>query len=184
MHTQRIALAAFAGFIIGVCTGILYIGTPQTHNAIANNDATYKEQHIHAAFHIYKNGQRLDLTGSKYMEISPCDIEQSGKEPTTEEIQKDKAHLHDFVGDVVHSHVAPSTWGDLMQNLAVELQSPIGYINGELIFSILDKEIADYDQVLILDGSVDEDLIPELITKLPSLEHIREVSRSSESCGV
>jgi hypothetical protein len=139
------------------------------------------QHHIHAGFHIYQNGQALNLSLPEYMHTTPCTINEVQPTVSPTEVQLEKAHLHDNVGDVVHSHRTGATWGDLVTNLKLHLTNPFGYINGIYFENILEQPIRDYDQVLITDTELPN--VAQALKNLPSLEDIRVVSRSSESCG-
>ena len=52
------------------------------------------------------------------MHIEPCRDEEHEKEKKdAKEIQLEKAHLHDMIGDVVHVHYKGTRWKDLFANL-------------------------------------------------------------------
>jgi hypothetical protein len=85
-----------------ILTGLLtYIFTPRPYQV-----------HHHANFAVYKDGQMVDFSNSVYMEeTSRCNI-------TTDIHAEDRIHLHDNKGNLVHVHMAASTWGDLFANLS------------------------------------------------------------------
>jgi hypothetical protein len=139
-----------------------------------------EEVHIHAGFIVYNNGKQEDFSDFRYMEVKPCGGDHQEK-LTAEEEQREKAHLHDGIGDVVHVHRKGAKWGDLFKNInypvvAAKLNV---YINGELIRDSLTREIVPYESIIFVVGSVDGiDL-----TKQVAREHIEETERKSELCG-
>jgi len=56
--------------------------------------------HYHAGFQVYVDGVKQDFSADKYMKVDPCTIAPK----TAADVQLDKGHLHDKVGDVVHIH--------------------------------------------------------------------------------
>ncbi len=67
--------------------------------------------HYHANMAVYIDGKAWDFSKSIYMEeVSRCNV-------TTDVRPEDRIHLHDNDGNLVHVHVAASTWGDLFSNL-------------------------------------------------------------------
>ena len=68
---------------------------------------TPQKTHYHAGFVVFVNDKKIDFSKPKYMSISPCILhgnEADDESPSS--IQLDKAHLHDFVGDVVKEQAA------------------------------------------------------------------------------
>jgi hypothetical protein len=145
-----------------------------------NRQRTKLPIHYHVGFLVYIDGVLQDFSDQKYMEISACRLV---KEPQTpQELQIEKAHLHDNVGDVVHVHQPGSTWQDLFTNINFTFPEgkPIaGYINGKQIENILSYPIKPYDSVIIIVG--DSSGID--LSKYVTVEYIKEVEKKSESCG-
>jgi hypothetical protein len=136
--------------------------------------------HIHAIFHVYVDGALQDFSGLEYMNIKPCSEEPEEYDPAEE--QYEKAHLHDYVGEVVHVHRAGAMWGDLFTNLGVRLASPSAvYVDGVEVTDIMNTEIKADTRVLIMVGR--GDAVDEKLAALPSVDLIREVENNSESCG-
>ncbi len=122
--------------------------------------------HYHAGFVVYIDGVKQDYSGYKYMNFSPCSEHDVKKSSAEEQIEK--AHLHDGVGDVVHTHRSGAVWGDLFRNIGVKLE-------GDL--ETLKNPIEPNSSVVIIVGKPVEN--PEKV----SLEHIQEVESKSELCG-
>lgn len=122
--------------------------------------------HYHAGFVVYVDGVKQDYSGYQYMNYTPCSEHEEKKSP--EEEQVEKAHLHEGVGDVVHVHRSGAVWGDLFNNIGVELaEQP----------EILSQKIEPNSSVVITIGNkVDS---PEYVTQ----ERIKEVEAKSELCG-
>lgn len=69
--------------------------------------------HFHANWAVWVDGQRLDLTGDRFMEdVSACQI--VGKVLPTQRV-----HLHNHDMAVVHVHQPGVTWGHLLANLGM-----------------------------------------------------------------
>jgi len=136
--------------------------------------------HIHAIFHVYVDDRLQDFSGLEYMNIKPCSEEPEVYDPADE--QYEKAHLHDYVGEVVHVHRAGAMWGDLFTNIGVRLASPsVAYVDGIEVADIMNTEIKADSRVLILVGEYGN---PESkLEALPTIDLIREVENNSESCG-
>lgn len=127
-----------------------------------------EEEHIHyhAGFVVYIDGEKQDYSDYKYMNFKSCTEEKS--KPTKEELQIEKAHLHDGVDDVVHVEQAGAVWGDLFKNIGVEFSEDLPEINKPIE--------ADSSVVFSVGKPVDN---PEKV----SIEHIKEVEAKSELCG-
>ncbi len=140
---------------------------------------TEPEYHVHAAFDVYVDGQLQDYSDLQYMHVEPCTVAHNDQ---PEDDQIEKAHLHDGVGDIVHSHRANATWGDLFQNIKVTLPPPVsGYSNGQAVKDILSQPIKAYDRVLITAGTAPENLQAAL-DQVPSVDYIRQQEQAIESC--
>lgn len=165
---QRVFM--FVALLI-VLVGLLYYQMNKTPEA----------QHIHAGFQVYIDGKLQDYSGIEFMSIKPCEKEH--KALTKEEIQDEKAHLHDGVGDVVHSHFKGARWGDLFKNIKVTFdpsKEMTGYINGKKIEDIMNHELASYDSMVLFVGNVDTSKLKNAVT----ISKIKNIEKKSESCGV
>ena len=70
-----------------------------------------KHTHHHANLAVFINGTKLDLSSDKYMEeISAC-YTQGVIQP------KQRVHLHEKNGDLVHVHHEGVTWGHFFNNI-------------------------------------------------------------------
>ncbi|MBI2641014.1 hypothetical protein HYW87_00235 [Candidatus Roizmanbacteria bacterium] len=140
-----------------------------------------KEVHIHAGFQVYVDGKRQDFLQTKYMSVKPCE-EGEHRELSKEEIQEEKAHLHENVGDVVHVHLEGATWGDLFKNIRYDFprSKPIeAFVNGQRVSNILARFIGPYDSAVIFLGKSDQRLLKSAVSK----ERIKKVEQSSVDCG-
>ena len=139
------------------------------------------EVHYHAGFVVFDNGVKVDFSVIKYMNISPCTEHAVKVDETPEHLQMEKAHLHDGVGDVVHSHREGARWGDLFTNIGypIDYSKVTAFINGVEIQDIQNASIVGDDSVVIFVGEVDKTKLIEAIT----INHIKEVEKMSENCG-
>ncbi|HSG50454.1 MAG TPA: hypothetical protein VLA43_21680 [Longimicrobiales bacterium] len=72
--------------------------------------------HHHANWAIFVEGERVDLSGDRFMEeIGACSASYEGILP------EQRVHLHENNPDVVHVHHDGATWGHLMANLDMAL---------------------------------------------------------------
>lgn len=71
------------------------------------------EVHHHANWAIWIHGERVDLSGDRYME----DVAACGTDSQLEIAPENRVHMHENNQDVVHVHHGGATWGHLMQNL-------------------------------------------------------------------
>lgn len=178
----------FKGFIknrkaIAVVGILLVLGTLVASKLIQKE--RIEDVHFHAGFVVFDNGKKVDFSDFKYMDISPCE-EQDGKHlkvQTSEQVQKEKAHLHDGVGDVVHVHIKGARWSDLFLNINYPIEygpQTVGYINGKLTPNFQDQEIGPEDSLVVFLEKTDESLLKQAVTK----SHIEEIESKSELCGV
>jgi hypothetical protein len=72
--------------------------------------------HYHANWAVFVDGERLDLSGDRFMEeIGACTASYEGILP------EQRVHMHEHNQDVVHVHHDGATWGALMANLDMAL---------------------------------------------------------------
>ncbi len=145
---------------------------------------TPQEIHMHAGFHLYVDGALQDFSAPKYMSLQPCSGDPH-KKKTALEIQNEKAHLHDFVGDIMHAHVEGGTWGDLFKNINYDIddgKEVKGYIDGNEVENIFAEPIKPYQSAVILIGTHDnpEVYLEQRVTK----ERILDLEQTSQDCGV
>lgn len=116
-------LIKLLGYILLLCLVSLltYIFVPRPYQV-----------HHHANMAAYIDGKKWDFSKDIYMEeVERCNV-------TIDVRPTDRIHLHENKGDIVHVHMAASTWGDLFSNLHWNFGS--GYV------------VDDYD-VMHLSGS-------------------------------
>jgi hypothetical protein len=136
--------------------------------------------HYHAGFRVYIDGTLQDYSSYQYMNFVPCSEHDAKKSPAEEQIEK--AHLHDGVGDVVHTHRSGAVWGDLFKNIQVELPKDKqlkGYINGIENEDIMESPIKEYTTAIFIVGENKASHDKEMV----SIDHIKEVEAKSELCG-
>ncbi len=136
--------------------------------------------HYHAGFKVYVDNQLQDYSGYQYMNYTPCS--QHDKKKSAEEEQIEKAHLHESVGDVVHTHRSGAVWGDLFTNIKVNFPSDkriAAYIDGRKVEEIMSTPIEAYTTAIILVGESDASRSGEVVPRA----HIEEVEKKSELCG-
>lgn len=135
--------------------------------------------HYHAGFLVYVDGILQDFTDNKYMEVIPCNV--SGKENPSDD-QKEKAHLHDNIGDVVHVEHSGAVWSDLFKNINFsfpENQQITGYVNGYPVSDILSRPVKPNDSSVFIAGDGSRVNLRHYV----SSDHIIEVESKSENCG-
>lgn len=157
---------------------ILVIGL--TALFIKNSMSPKKEVHYHAGFLIVKNNQKVDFSGTQYMELKPC-AKDSAHAKVDEQLEK--AHLHDNIGDVVHVEAANAKWKDLFTNLnyPVEFKDVTAYSNGSKINDFPNQPITAYESVVIFIGKNNNmaTFFKQAVTK----SHIVDAEKKSETCG-
>ncbi len=138
--------------------------------------------HIHAGFLVYKDNIQVDFSKLEYMSTIPCFTDKKDG-LTDENVQQEKAHLHDGIGNVVHVHISGARWGDLFANLnyPINYENATGFINQRKIINFQNKTIEPYETLVVLIGKKkDEGLKQEKIEK----GYIVKVENSSEPCGL
>jgi hypothetical protein len=166
------------GFLIGVLVlGVVRFSfAPQAHPV-----------HYHANFAIFVDGQRLDLSGDRYMEdVAACAAED-------EILPRQRVHLHNNDQDVVHVHHGGVTWGHLLTNLGFGLgnnylmtddgrflvdgeDGALTFIvNGFVVSSLHDRMIRRGDRALISFGGRPSDEIlaeefPQVASNAPQFD--------------
>jgi hypothetical protein len=93
--------------VLGILVGVLAFAAARV--ALV---APEQPPHYHANFAIFMDGERVDLSGDRYMEeVSACRVSEGKILP------QERAHLHNNVPDVAHVHHPGVTWGHLLANL-------------------------------------------------------------------
>lgn len=138
-----------------------------------------KKVHFHAGVVVFKNNKQVDFSDEKYMKTEPCTV--GHEEETYEDIQLEKAHLHDNVGDVVHSERSGATWGDFFKNIKYEIDySKVkAYSGGKELKDFQNQAIVPYDSVVVFIGENNKELLKKAVTK----EYIKQKEKKSDGCG-
>lgn len=153
--------------------------------SIFKTATTPKHMHYHAGFKVYADNKLQDFSKAQYMKENPCTVDGKPTAQTSkEEEQLEKAHLHDRVGNVVHSHRDNVYWSDFFTNIKYTLpkDKPIKtFMNGKEIKEITKTKINPYDSVVILVGENTD--YEELSKKAVTKDEILKAESKSESCG-
>lgn len=143
--------------------------------------------HHHANFAVYLNDKHFDLSGDQYMEeVASCTLD--------EEVQpKQRVHMHNNNGDLVHVHDHGVTWGHLFQNInwsiakeyvidddatmyQVDESSKLHYIlNGIEVSSVTNALIRSEDTLLIYHGTAD---IKDIMDRYHEIGHTAHEANS------
>ena len=141
--------------------------------------------HYHAGIQVYVDDKLQDFSSIKYMTISPCTDHDAKKEQeSAKELQNDKGHLHDNIGDVVHVHRSGGTWKDFFTNIhfTVPAGKPVfAFINGNSVEDIMNTPIKGYDSVVIFIGT--RNTMKAELKKAVTIDHIKEIEKKSELCA-
>ncbi len=149
---------------------------------IYNFQAKPEKAHFHAGFQVYADGKLQNFSDAKYMKEAPCTLEGTD---LNEDVQMDKAHLHDMAGNVAHAHVKGGKWEDLFKNIKYTFpdNKPVeGYVNGKAVNNILQYQINPYDSIIIVVGSQPNDINTYLKGAVTRDEIVTE-EKKSENCG-
>ena len=117
---------------LGVVLGVLLLGGVRL--ALVQPPSV----HYHANFAVYVDGQRVDLSGDRYMEdVAACSADPDAVRP------EDRVHLHEHNPDVVHVHHGGATWGHLFANLGMGLGADYLILaGGERFFSDEGRQVS------------------------------------------
>lgn len=140
---------------------------------------TPKKVHYHAGFVVFQNDKKIDFSDFKYMRVKPCD-EVKGND-TDEDIQAEKAHLHDQVGDVVHVERDGGYWRDLFINIKypIDYSKAKAYVNGREVKNFQNTKITPYESLVILLGDNSSTHEKDAVTE----GYIRKKEKESVECG-
>jgi hypothetical protein len=139
--------------------------------------------HYHANFALFVDGQRVDLSGDRYMEdVAACAADPDAVRP------QDRVHLHNHDQDVVHVHHGGATWGHLFTNLGMGLgdrylilddgrrlfdgeegRTLEFFVNGMQVLELANRQVRSEDRVLISMGP--ETPAEVEATQLPQVAH-------------
>ena len=121
--------------------------------------------HYHANWALVMDGERVDLTGARYMvDVFQCSVDPSHQAP------EDRVHMHEGNHDVVHVHASGVTWGHFLANLGfgvgddyLEVGDQLEQadsartlkfvLNGRTVRSISNLAVEDEDRLLISFGT-------------------------------
>lgn len=140
-----------------------------------------RKTHYHAGFVVFENNKKIDFSDNKYMYIKPCTA--NGKDQDkNENVQMEKAHLHDNVGDVVHIEHTGATWKDLFINIGypIDYTKTTGFINGNRAENYQSYPIGPNDTLAVFTGTND---IKIDLKQVPLKDYIETVGRKSKICG-
>lgn len=113
-------------FVLGLLLGALLLGLARLALAPLNPTT-----HHHANWAVMVNGQRIDLSGDRFMEeISACAAGDDGIQPSQ------RIHLHENNADIVHVHHPGATWGHLATNLGLGLGDGWLFLDQQLVDGI------------------------------------------------
>lgn len=138
-----------------------------------------KKVHYHAGFVVFQNDKKLDFSDFKYMRVKPCD-DVKGND-TDDDIQAEKAHLHDQVGDVVHIERGGAYWRDLFTNInyKIDYSKTKTYLNGKELEDFQNTKITPYESLVVLVGKNSSNHENEAVTK----QYIQKKEKESIECG-
>jgi len=142
---------------------------------------TPENVHYHAGFVVFQNDKKIDFSDFKYMRVKPCLLDESNHDESPEDIQSEKAHLHDNVGDVVHIEGEGTIWKDLFTNIKYDLDytSATTYINGKKVSNFENLSVQPDDSIVILTGDNKSDHLKDAVSK----KYIEEKAAKSVDCG-
>ncbi len=163
--------------VVSALICLVFLFTKSTSNKIEE-----PRVHYHAGFQVYKDNVLQDYSGLEYMNLKPCSESHDHTKLSPEDLQLEKAHLHDNVGNVVHVHTEGALWGDLFKNISVDISPDTAYVNGkQLNENIMVYPIKPYDSVVIFIGENTQ--VDEKILGMVTQDQILEAENKSESCG-
>jgi hypothetical protein len=136
--------------------------------------------HYHAGFVVFQNNKKLDFSDNKYMFIEPCTLNKKD-DASGADIQIEKAHLHENVGELVHVERTGAKWQDLFTNIhfPINYSQTTGFINGKQINDYQLDPIKPYDSLAVFIGKNDSRLLSQAVTK----QYIIKMAKKSTTCG-
>lgn len=171
--------------VVLLTVGITYILIPRPYQV-----------HWHANFAVFLDGKQWDFGKDIYMEeTSRCNI-------TTDVKPQDRIHLHENKWDLIHVHMAATTWWDLFANLEWGMGSGylvddygkiyltgsgknISYfINGEPVRNPQNIVVGSEDRLLVYYGTGSrEEVRKDYLEKVPKTAHEYNQKADPASCG-
>lgn len=142
---------------------------------------TPQKTHYHAGFVVFQNDKKLDFSDMKYMSVEPCVLNNKRDNDTPEQIQIEKAHLHDNVGNLVHVERTGPIWKDLFTNIhyPIDFTKTTGYINGKQVNNYQFQSIKPFDSLVVFIGKSDQKLLAQAVTK----GYMIKMAKKSTTCG-
>lgn len=141
---------------------------------------TPKKVHYHAGFVVFKDDKKIDFSDFKYMRVKPCNNKKE-HDDTDSDIQSEKAHLHDLVGDVVHIERDGAYWRDLFSNIhfTVNYSEATAYLNGKEASGFQNQKIQPDDSLVLLIGDNKSNHLQDAVKK----DYIEKKGEVSVDCG-
>jgi hypothetical protein len=174
LKKRRLVILFFvlAVSIISICGAFLFWRTQSVKP---------QKVHYHAGFLVFQDDQKIDFSATKYMFLEPCTVGNTHKD-TQAEIQVEKAHLHDNVGDVVHIERSGAIWSDLFKNIgySMNFSKATGYINGKKVANFQSQPIVSDDVLVVFIGNND---IAKDLAQAPTQKYIEDKAEESKTCG-
>lgn len=154
--------------IVGVLSLFLY-----------KNLTTARKVHYHAGFVVFKEDKKIDFSDFKYMRIKPCNEDTNHKDLKVD-IQAEKAHLHDLVGDVVHVEEENAYWRDLFSNINYKLDysKTVAFVNDKRVNHFENQKIQPDESLIILIGNNKSNHLQDAVKK----EYIERQAKKSADC--
>lgn len=136
--------------------------------------------HYHAGFVVFEHNKKIDFSDNKYMNFKPCSLKQT-EDTSAADIQLEKAHLHDNVGNLVHVEREGAVWKDLFTNIkyAIDYTHTTAYINGRQVSNWQDSKIKPYDSLVLFIGDNDPKHLKEGVAKA----YMMEKEKKSDGCS-
>jgi hypothetical protein len=183
-------LLHYAPVILAFIVGWAAIGTLRYIKFVDPN------VHFHANFIVQINGKNVDFSQAKYQEdVALCVVQGTAPSP------RQRAHLHNGVGDVVHVHLGGVTWGQFFQSLnfnignttivddtgavyAASSDEPlIFYLNGMKVPDITNRPIHSEDRLLISYGPLTAEALAARLATVPKTAATLNASVDPATCG-
>jgi len=162
-------------FISGIIIGVLFLSFAVRVTIINNETSDF---HEHADFALYLDGEKFDFSKDKYMHVEPCKVsfynfiqtsyahgdESEGTSPRSD------VDLHGSKGNVIHVHKEGVTYLDFFESLEMDFHDTYFiddsgnryednaekefrfFVNNKELDTLYEKEIRNFDQVLITYG--------------------------------
>lgn len=142
-----------------------------------------KKVHYHAGLVLFVEDKKQDFSSFQYMNVRPCTLYRGNEEvDSDQDIQIEKAHLHDNVGDVVHVEREGGTWDDLFKNIRYDINynNAVAILNGKEIKNFKSLRIKPYDSIIIFEG---KNNISKHLSEGVTRQYIMQKEKKSDDCG-